>query len=182
MPPKKGNEPSTLNVQHAAATHYMTTMHNKWIAYHDHKEHMAFAGTGLYLTGATAFMLIRRPSVLGIGWIGVLAILVTAFGGWLFVFWQFNRRAEAAYFSRACGKVLLDWAGGNFQEDALKPIEDHEGRWQATALLEAYKEAKASFKWHQHPWFSGGLTLGLMALWGFAAICHIVPTRPMFIR
>jgi Flp pilus assembly protein TadB len=110
MPPKTRVRQASHEFQQASEQ-YLRLQLEHWELYHHHKEQMAFAATGLYLTGAAALAFAGRPLVIRpliLGWLALfLLVSLTVVLGFVFVLWQYLHRNTAASYVRAYGALLL---------------------------------------------------------------------------
>lgn len=121
--PRNPNEPTEPVV-------WVTAYLAHWATYHHHKEQMAFAAIGLYLTAATTSLLIRLPDEFTansscLSWLLLVGLALTAGAGAYYIGWQLTMRAIAAHMVAACASLSMEWQAQHVDSACLFPSEKH---------------------------------------------------------
>lgn len=97
---------------------YLYNRNDYYLAYHNHKENMAWVGTAIAATGLPALAHaiavaagshhLSETERFVIRFAGVATIIVLAYLAWMFLSMQFDRRWFAAEVNAACSRRLLD--------------------------------------------------------------------------
>lgn len=157
---------------------YLQAQVEFWMTYHNHKEQMAFAGTGLLLTGSVALSFLNLPQLShsqAANWLALfLLTIVTALAGIVFVNWELQLRETAAGMLRACGVLIAKWVNSPPKKEDLEFAFNTEGRPMTAALLETYEEVKETYTWYKDPRFIRLVTLVVLVLWAAVAVGHVL--------
>jgi hypothetical protein len=90
---------------------YLRSTREHFASYHNHKEQMAFAATGLYIGGVTA--LIAQEKLEWIqklpAWVWLPVVLGLGITTLLFAWWQLSMREYAAKVIEACDNIRTVW-------------------------------------------------------------------------
>jgi hypothetical protein len=87
--------------------HLITAFLNGYETYHNHKEVMAYTASTLYLSAATAVLVAAPPVPRSFALL--LATVILALLGFLYVEWQLRQRQAAAGRAEACSTVASRW-------------------------------------------------------------------------
>lgn len=170
----RGSAVRSPNNWRLSAKDYIQAQIQFWETYHHHKEQMAFAATGLLLTGAAALAFIDPPAIVDSqfsNWVIFLVLVaMTATGGVFFVDWELSLREFAASMLRASHRLSVEWLTSLPSEDDLKLEHNPHGRPLTKALLRTYNEVKGTYVWHQNPRFIRILTDLIVVSWSAVAI------------
>jgi hypothetical protein len=142
--------------------------------YHRHKEHMAWLGTALWITGAASFVLVPQNSWNGYSPKGLLytAMITAGAAGFAFVRFQFKRREMAAALSNACINVATTWISNGPTAKDLEARSVDKGINVPSAVADEVKDQLETWKqsWFAGPRFSEYLTYVVMAVFAVMVI------------
>jgi hypothetical protein len=137
--------------------------------YHNHKEQMAFSAAALYLTSATALVLMDTCTFKELmKGMPLIAISLSAVLAFIFICWQLENRILAAAIVKACDELLADIEGGcDLEYGDYKNI-----KFPKLLIYKLEGERKSTFvSFFKGPWISTLITLlGLSIILCFALL------------